>query len=54
MTRHVSPEEYNRIAKELDRARELREADTSQMTLAEKIEHQRAIKDLLRSARCER
>ena len=49
--KHVTEAEYNRISKELDRARELTEADTSKMTLAEKIEHKRAIKRLMDSAR---
>ncbi len=45
--KHVSLEEFNRITAELDRARELREADTSRMTLAEKVEHKRAIKQAM-------
>ena len=50
-SRHVTTEEYNRITKELERAQELKEADTSRMTLAEKIAHQRAIKEAMNSAR---
>ena len=50
-TRHVTDEEYTRICKELERAQELKEADTSRMTLAEKIEHQRAIKEIMKGVR---
>ena len=50
-THHVTPEEYNRIAKELERAQELRKADTSRMNLAEKIQHQRAVKQAMDRAR---
>ncbi len=49
--KHVTEAEYNRIAKKLDRARELKEADTSKMMLAEKIEHKRAIKAAMDRAR---
>lgn len=49
--RHVSEEEYDRIRRELDKARELKEADTSRMTLAEKIAHQRQIKQHMKNAR---
>ena len=48
---YVSDEEYDRIKRELDKARELKEADTSRMTLAEKIVHQREIKQHMKNAR---
>ena len=48
--RHVSEEEYDRIQRELEKARELKEADTSRMTLLEKIEHQRRIKYHIKNA----
>lgn len=51
--RHVSDEEYARVSRELEHAQELREADTSKMSLAQKVEHQRAIKAAMNRARGE-
>lgn len=49
--REVSDEEWNRINRELERAQELKAVDTSKMTLAEKVEHQRAVKAAMNSAK---
>ena len=42
--RHVSIEEYDRIKAALEHAQALKAVDTSKMSLAEKVEHQRAVK----------
>ena len=49
--REVSDEEYARINRELEHAQELKAVDTSKMTLAEKVEHQRAVKAAWNRAR---